>query len=234
MRRIPRSPHLLLAGFGLALLPAAAWAADTQLWTTAIVQGAVASGPGVQPMVWMEVQSRLNNDVSHLGQAIVRPGFGLRFGPDFNFLFGYQFQRNISLAGKVVDEHRMWQQLTVPLYRDPDHLIVTTRWRLEERNVEAGQDLGWRARAMVRLQAPLRGRGSAGPLLWSEALVGLNDTDWGQHQGLGQLRAFAGAVVPLNRHLNLEAGYMAQFDRTPGHYRTNNVASVTLNYRLGS
>lgn len=223
----------LFPALAIMLVPVAAHAGDTQLWTTGIVQGAVGAGTGTQPMVWMEVQSRLGNDVSHLTVFTVRPGFGLRFGPDFNALFGYQYQRNTPLAGRNIDEHRMWQQLTLPLYRDPEHLIFTTRLRLEERNVTVGHDLGWRARVMLRMQVPLHGRGSAGPLLWSEAFFGLNDTDWGQHHGLNQVRAFAGGVFPVSKHLNLEAGYMAQFDRTPGRYRRNNVVSLTLNYRLG-
>lgn len=218
----------------IMLAPVAAQAGDTQLWTTAIVQGAIGSGTGTQPMVWMEVQSRVGNDISHLNQVIIRPGFGLRFGPDFNALFGYQFQRNSPLNGRDTLEHRMYEQLTLPLYRDPEHLLITTRLRLEQRSIVDAHDLGWRGRAMLRMQAPLHGRGSAGPLLWSEALVGLNDTDWGQRHGLGQVRAFAGGVIPVSKHLNLEAGYMAQFDRTPGRYRRNNVISLTLNYRLGS
>jgi hypothetical protein len=218
----------------IVLVPVAAQAGDTQLWTTAIVQGAIGSATGAQPMVWMEVQSRVGNDVSHLSQLIVRPGFGVRFGPDFNALFGYQFQQNTPLGGRTIDEHRMWQQLIFPLYRDPEHLILITRLRLEQRSIVGAQDLGWRARAMLRMQAPLNGRGSAGPLLWSEALIGLNDTDWGQHNGLNQVRAFVGGVFPVSKRLSLEAGYMAQFDRTPGRYRRNNVISLTLNYRLGT
>jgi len=217
----------------LCLLPVAARADDTQLWTNFVVQGPVGPGPGVQPMVWMEVQPRFGNNVSRLGTMIVRPGFGLRFAPDFNVLFGYHYQRNTPLIGADTTEHRMWQQLMLPLYRDPEALILLSRWRLEERSIVGRQDLGWRVRAMLRAQMPLNGRGSAGPLAWSEAFIGLNDTDWGQRSGLRQVRAFGGALVPLNKHLNLEAGYMAQFERVPGGTRTAHVANVMLNYRLG-
>lgn len=185
-------------------------------------------------MVWMEMQTRVGNDVSHLNQTIIRPGFGVRFGPDFNLLFGYQFQHNSPEAGRATTEHRMYEQLTLPLYRDPARLIVLTRWRLEQRSYESGQDLGWRARGMVRMQAPLHGAGSVSALLWSEAFVGLNETDWGQRSGLRQIRAFGGGLIPLNKRLNLETGYMAQFDRTPGRYRVNHVVNVMLNYRIGN
>jgi len=224
---------LRLLAAGLCLLPATAHADDTQLWTTAVVQGPIDTGPGLKPMVWMEVQTRTANDVSHLQQIILRPGFGVRLGPDFNLLFGYQYQGNTPRGGRATNEHRLYQQLTLPLYRDPANLVILSRWRLEERSIENAQDLGWRLRAMVRLQAPLHGAGSPSVLAWSEAFIGLNDTDWGQRSGFGQLRVFGGSLVPLNNRLNLEAGYMAQIERMPGGTRVNHVANLALNYRIG-
>lgn len=226
---------LCLAAMLLAAPPAAARANDTQLWTSEIVQGPVEPGAGPKPMIWLELQQRIGGDISHLNEIIVRPGFGIRIAPDFLVLAGYHFQHNDPENGRGTTEHRIWQQLTLPLYRDPAHLILLTRLRLEERSVAGAgaQDLGWRARAMLRMQIPLNGRGSAGPLLWSEALIGLNDTDWGQRSGIHQVRAFGGAIIPLNKHLNFEGGYMAQILRGPGRDRVNHVANLTLNYRLG-
>jgi hypothetical protein len=184
-------------------------------------------------MIWLETQQRLGGDVSHLDQFSVRTGFGMRFAPDFTALAGYQFQRNSPEGGRISNEHRMWEQLTLPLYRDPAHLILLTRLRLEQRSIEGAQDLGWRARAMLRLYAPLHGRSSAGPLLWSEALIGLNDTDWGQRSRVQQVRVFAGALAPVSRRLNFEGGYMAQVLRGTGPDRVNHALNLTLNYRIG-
>ena len=226
--------HVLLAAL-LALAPVAVHAADdTQLWTTFVVQGPIETGTTVKPIVWIEVQPRFTNDVSRLGQLVVRPGFGLRFAPDFHLLFGIQYQHNTPENGRDTTENRTYEQLTLPLYRDPAKLILTTRLRLEQRSIETAHDLGWRARAMLRAQIPLNGRGSAGPLVWSEAFVGLNDTDWGQRSGLRQIRTFAGGSFPVTRRLNFEAGYMAQFDRAPSNYHVNHVANLSFNYRLGN
>ena len=225
----------LLAAFALAVLPAAARAGDdVQIWASAIAQGPIETGSRVKPMLWLEVQSRFANDVSQLGTFILRPGVGLRFGPDLHIIFGYQFQQNSPLNGRETSEHRMWEQVTVPLYRDPERLILLARLRLEQRSTVGAQDLGWRGRAMLRAQIPLNGRGSAGPLLWSEAFVGFNDTDWGQRSGLRQVRAFAGGLIPLGKRLNFEAGYMARFDRGPGNDHVSHVANLALNYRLGN
>jgi hypothetical protein len=184
-------------------------------------------------MLWLEVQPRFGNDVSGLNQVILRPGLGVRLAPDLTLLAGYHFQRNTPPQGVATDEHRVWQQLLFPVVRDPERLVLLARLRLEQRSIVGAQDLGWRLRTMLRMQVPLAGRGSAGPLLWAEAFTGFNDTDWGQQSGVRQVRAFAGALVPINRRLNLEGGYMAQIERRTGGDRVNHVANVMLNYRLG-
>ncbi|PZN97195.1 MAG: DUF2490 domain-containing protein [Alphaproteobacteria bacterium] len=226
----------LLIGLAVAWLAAnsaAARADDTQLWGSLIAQGPIAPGAGAKPMVWLELQPRFDENISRRGELIVRPGFGVRLAPDLLVLAGYHYQNSARDGAASVTEHRMWQQLSLPLIRDPERIILLTRLRLEQRIVNGSQDLGWRARAMLRLQLPLGGRGTAGPLFWSEALVGLNDTDWGQRSRVQQVRAFGGALVPLDRRLNFEAGYMAQIQRGPGADRVNHVANLTLNYRLG-
>lgn len=217
-----------------AALPSAARADDVQLWTTALAIGPITPGGGVQPMVHLEFQPRFGNDVSQITQTIARAGFGVRIAPDFTILAGYQYQRNDPAGRAGSDEHRMWQQLLFPIRRDPERLILLARLRLEQRSIASRQDLGWRARAMLRLQLPLNGRGSAGPLLWGEALVPLNDTDWGQRRNSPQFRQFVGALVPLNDRINLEAGYMAQVEVFPGATRVNHVGNLLLSYRLGN
>jgi hypothetical protein len=226
-----------LRGLTLALLaaalPTAAHADDVQLWTTALAIGPITPGAGVQPMLHLEYQPRFANDVSRMTQMIVRAGFGVRIAPDLTILAGYHYQRNDPANGVRSDEHRMWQQMLFPIHRDPERLILLARLRLEQRSIASAQDLGWRGRAMLRLQLPMNGRGSAGPLLWSEALVPFNDTDWGQRRNAPQFRNFIGALVPINARMNLEAGYMAQVEVFPGKDRVNHVANLLLSYRLG-
>jgi hypothetical protein len=229
---LARRRRAIAAALALGV-PGAAHAGDTQLWATALAQGPIVAGAGAKPMVWLEVQPRFGEDVSHLNNLIVRPGFGIWLAPDFNVLAGYHLQRNTPAGGTATTEHRMWQQLLVPIVRDPARIILLARLRLEQRSLDNGQDLGWRLRTMLRLQLPLHGRGSAGPLFWSEALTGLNDTDWGQQGGLRQVRSFAGVLVPIDKRLNFEGGYMAQYERLSGGDRVNHVANLTLNYRLG-
>jgi hypothetical protein len=117
--------------------------------------------------------------------------------------------------------------------RRDNGFALITRWRLEQRTFENADDLGWRLRMLWRVQQPLHGPGTAGPLAWAETFVAFNDTDWGARSGFDQQRVFVGWLQPLGKRLNFEAGYMAQHINRPGPNATNHVLNLTLNRRLG-
>ena len=146
---------------------------------------------------------------------------------------GYHYQHNNPAPGITSDEHRFWQQLMAPVVRRNNGFALVTRWRLEQRTFENASDLGWRMRMLWRVQQPLDGPGTAGPLAWSETFLALNSTDWGARGGFDQQRSFVGWLQPVGRRLNLEAGYLHQHVRRPGPDAGNHVLSLTLNRRLG-
>lgn len=219
-------PLLVALAAGLAL-PAAAQ--DVQNWSTLIAQGPVAG----RTLLWAELQSRFDQDISRFGVGIVRVGVGVRLRHDVDLMAGYHFQHNDLADGGTRDEHRAWQQVQAPLIRRENGFILITRWRLEQRSIVGADDLGWRLRGQLRLVQPLNGRGSAGPLLQSETFVALNSTDWGARGGLDSQRTLIGWLQPLSPHLNLEAGYMHVYTRRQGRDTGNHVISLTLNRRLG-
>lgn len=221
MRRIAAAVALLAAA------PAPAADVDTQQWTTLIVQGPV----GGRAVALVEVQPRLTDDVSRLGQLILRGGVGLTLASGVTLLAGYHYQRNDDDRG-LTHEHRAWQQVQAPLWRGGGGRTLVTRWRLEERTFVGAGDLGWRLRGRLTLALPLTGPGSFGPLLHSEGFVTFNDTDWGQQRGLDQWRNFIGVSMPLTRLLSLEAGYMNQYLWRRQGDRSNHIANITLSWRL--
>lgn len=212
----------------LALTGPAA-AQDVQNWTSLIAQGRV----GGRAVVWGELQSRLEGDMNRFAVGIVRVGAGVRLRGDVDLMAGYQYQYNDFGGGITRDEHRLWQQVQAPLVRSANGFVFTTRWRLEERTIVGAQDLGWRLRGFFRAVQPLRGKGSAGPLLQSETFFAMNDTDWGARAGFDQQRTLIGWVQPLSPRLNLEAGYMYVYLNRPGRNPGNHILSITLNRRLG-
>lgn len=212
-----------------ALLATPAAAQDVQSWNTLLVQGPVDG----KLLLWAEVQPRFTNDASRLGQFVARGALGVRLKNDVDLHAGYHFQQNSPAGGRSSTEHRLWQQIMAPVIRRDNGFALITRWRLEERTFENASDTGLRLRIMWRVQQPLHGKGSAGPLAWSETFVAMNSTDWGARAGLDQQRSFVGWLQPLNRRLNLEAGYMHQHIQRPGRDPGNHVISILLNHRLG-
>ncbi len=214
----------------LALFMAVPVAAqDVQSWNTLLAQGPVSG----RLLLWAELQPRFTSDASRLGQFIARTAVGVRLKNDIDLHAGYHFQRNTPAPGIRTDEHRGWQQVQAPLIRRSNGFALITRWRMEERTFVGSDDLGWRLRALLRAQMPLGGKGSAGPLVWSETFVALNSTDWGARAGIDQQRSFVGWLQPLSPRLNLEAGYMHQLLNRPGPNPGNHILSLTLNRRLG-
>lgn len=211
------------------LLAAPAAAQDVQSWNTLLVQGPVDG----KLLLWAEAQTRLSNDLDRVGTVIGRVGLGVRTKNDIDFHAGYQYQHNNPAPGISSDEHRFWQQVMGPVLRRQNGFALITRWRLEERTFEGAQDTGLRLRVFWRVQMPLHGRGTAGPLLISETFVALNSTDWGARGGFDQQRTFVGWLQPLSKRLNLEAGYMLQHLNRPGNNPNNQVINLTLNRRLG-
>jgi len=211
------------------LLAAPVAAQDVQSWNTLLLQGPVDG----KLLLWAEVQPRFTNDADRLGQFVVRGALGVRLKNDIDLHAGYHFQHNNPAPGVTSDEHRFWQQVMAPVVRRDNGFALITRWRLEQRTFEGADDLGWRLRIQFRVQQPLRGKGTAGPLAWSETFVALNSTDWGARGGLDQQRSFIGWLQPLGKRLNLEAGYMHQHLNRPGRNPGNHVINLTLNRRLG-
>ena len=214
----------------LALVLAAPTAAhDVQSWTTFVAQGPVDGNL----LVSAEVQSRLDQDMSHFAGWTVRFGVGVRLAHNVNVMAGYHFQHNDLGEGLTRDEHRAWEQVQVPVIRRANGFALINRWRLEQRSIVGAQDLGWRLRMQWRLVQPLHGSGSAGPVLQSETFVALNDTDWGAHAGLDSQRSFVGWLQPLGPNLSLEAGYLNIYQHRLAGNSDNHVLNITLNRRLG-
>ncbi len=219
--------HLFVSAAILASVPATAQ--DLQSWNTLLLQGPVDG----KLLLWAEFQPRFTNDGSRLGQVIARGAVGVRLKNDIDLHAGYHFQHNNPAPDVSSDEHRLWQQVSGPVIRKSGGFALITRWRLEQRMFEGANDTGWRLRILWRVQQPLKGPGTAGPLAWAETFVALNSTDWGARGGFDQQRVFAGWLQPLSPRLNLEAGYLYQHINRPGPNAGNHVINLTLNRRLG-
>lgn len=218
-----------LAAVAALALAAPAAAQDVQSWNTLQVQGPISG----RLLLLADVSARYADDLSRNNVAFGRIGLGVRTASGFDLHAGYQYQLNIPATGPSRHENRLWQQVQTTVLRRPNGLTLVNRWRLEERWFNTGNDAGLRLRAQLRLQVPLHGKGSAGPLVIVENFINLNDADWGQRAGLDQHRSFVGWVQPVSPRFTVEAGYMHVYLNRPGRNPGNHVLSLTLSRRLG-
>lgn len=212
----------------LAIATPAHAQADGQAWPAVIVQGKIKGNA----LFWLEAQPRITDDAQRLGQLLIRAAIGVQLGKRSSMLSGYAFIRTDPIDRPVTSEHRLWQQVLLPLSRDGAPLTITGRTRLEERFVEGSGSVGWRLRQQVRLQHKLGNTSRLSAVVWSEPFYNLNTTDWGQRAGWDQVRTFGGIAIPISKQVTLEPGYLNQTVFRPGATRHNHIANVWLIVRL--
>lgn len=224
--------RLVCRGYSVILLnlctcPLAAQDHDFQQWTLMVAQGPIKDDLLVQA----EIQPRITNDASRLGQFQISPAIGYRISQRVTVYVGYMFVDTDPVDRLAFDEHRIYQHIVYPLGKIDD-IAITARTRIEARMVTGAEDLGWRFRQQIRAQKPIGQVQGTMLVLWSEAFYNLNDADWGPRQGLDRWRNFLGVGVPLAQGVVLEPGYLNQTVFRRGEDRLDHIASVTLFYRF--
>jgi len=218
---------LTLAGFALASAGAArASDEDGQLWSIVNASRAINDKTTLN----LDTQARFTNDASRLGQTIIRPSIGWRLDGAKTASLGYAYVQTRPQGRPTTHEHRGWQQLSFRIAGDGKGATLTGRTRLEQRWVEGRDGAGWCIRQQVRVTTPLKDgvRGVA----WTEAFVGLNETQWGQRDGLHLWRSFAGVSVPLSKTVTLEPGYLHQRAYRTGPDAVTHAAAVWINLQF--
>lgn len=216
-----------LAALAPALLLAAPAQAeeDIQGWAAATATVPVDD----RLVIWLEAQGRFSDDITRLGQVLIRPGVGYKVSTATTVFVGYAYVRTSPEGGAVMQEHRIWQQATWRALGNGRTVTLSGRSRLEQRFVEGTGDVGVRFRQLLRLTVPIDKQGVQA-VGWTEGFFGLNDTQAGQRAGFDRMRNFAGVLLPVNDTMRLEPGYMNEYVRRRGtDDRVNHIASVTMN-----
>lgn len=222
-----RSAGALIALVGLASAPARASERDRQLWNTVTAVGKL----GQDAEIGLDVSARYSEDMSHLGQFLVRPTVTYQISPTVSVTGGYVYSRNDTSTDVPSHEHRALQQILVRLLRTERGVELATRIRVEQRVREGQPGVAFRLRQQLRAQLPLgetglRATGSC------EVLVEANGPDWGPRRGIEQLRAAAGLILPISKALSAEAGYMNMRQFRRGENRVNDIATLALAARF--
>lgn len=200
---------------------------DEGQWNAFFSQGDLGSSSRLK--WWFDGHLRLLDDAGGFNQSIVRPGIGWSLTDDLVVWGGYGWIHTSPLTGDNFNEHRIWQQFTWS--GGNDDLKFALRPRLEQRFVEAGDDVGVRFRQLVRVHHPLRSKPRLTLIAWDEVFIHLNDTDWGAETGFDQNRLFLG--FGWKQHpdcrLRTEIGYLNQTINTrAGPDRVNHILSINF------
>ncbi|MCB1845782.1 MAG: DUF2490 domain-containing protein, partial [Halioglobus sp.] len=159
-------------------------------------------------------------------QSALWPSLGYALDPCMSVWAGYGYTLTDPDEGSNRHEHRWWQQFTWSAKRW-DWGSLSLRSRLEQRNIESADDVGWRFRQRFQLAVPFPNHDVT--LITSvEHFINLRDTDWGARSGFGQLRSYIGVRMPITDKLTLEAGYMNQHINRSNEDAVNHIASLRL------
>jgi len=200
---------------------------DFQQWTLLVAQGRINENIVLQA----EVQPRLTDDASRLGQIQISPSLGYKFTKKVTGVAGYMFVHTDPADRPAKDEHRLFQQIAYPIGKLSD-ASFTARTRLEERMIVNSQDVVWRLRQQVRAQVPLTERSGPVLVVWSEGFYNLNNGDWGARAGFDRWRNFLGVDVTVGKHLTLEPGVIEQVVFRKGSDHFDHIANMTMTYRF--
>jgi len=200
---------------------------DFQQWTLLVAQGRI----NEKIVLQAEVQPRLTDDASRLGQIQISPSLGYKFTKKVTGVAGYMFAHTDPADRPAKDEHRLYQQIAYPIGKLGD-ASFTARTRLEERMIVNSQDVVWRLRQQVRAQVPLTERTCPVLVVWSEGFYNLNNGDWGARAGFDRWRNFLGVDVNIGKHLTLEPGVIEQVVFRKGSDHFDHIANMTMTYRF--
>ena len=200
---------------------------DAGAWINLTAMGSLKG----RALYFVEVQPRFAEDRPHLSQLLLRGGIGWKLSDAVSVYAGYLHLIQPVEGGHDRNEERPFAQLNWSLGSLAGGTLAM-RQRLEFRSVSTGSELGWRLRSMLRYVHPLGASTAPRALVSVEPFIAFDDTDWGQHKGLDQVRTFAGLEVPLAGKSTIEVGYLNQAIDGPGRAnRMNHVAAVSLFYR---
>jgi len=180
-----------------------------------------------------DVQQRFQDSGDRLSLLVFGGQIGYKLNARWSLSGGYMWVPIFGPARNRVrqDEHRLLQQINYasPL---PHNFMFSMRARIEERFLEAGDDVSLRFRELLRLTAPLSEKANSPYwILWNEVHYNLNSTEPGPQQGFNQNRAFAGLGIQPVKSVKVELGYVNHYNHRPGNTdRINHVVQLSADY----
>ena len=181
--------------------------------------------PGLsKARLWLEGQSRWNEDWRHWYQGVVRVALGYSLSDRATVWLGYTYVPT-DLQGKTpVGQQEVWPALRYVL---PTEIGTFTFRTMLETNFIRGNDPRFHPRQLIRFMRPLEAEPRLSLVLWDEVLLRANSTEWGGAAGFSQNRAFIGGSWSFSPLIRVELGYMNQYFDGLDH-RTQTIQNILL------
>lgn len=177
--------------------------------------------------IWLEGQSRFDDDWGHWYQGMVRAAVGYSLSDRATIWAGYTWLPTQNIGKAYNSQQDVW-----PAFR---YILPTGYGTFMFRTmVEAnflrgnGDDVRIRPRQMVRFMHPFEFEPRLNLVLWDEFFVKANATPSGGKSGFDQNRAFAGMGWTFNKNFRFEAGYLNQYLENPAHSGTNTMHHLIM------
>jgi hypothetical protein len=176
---------------------------DSQVWGTLNASVALPSGLKLQNETVVR-----SGDARGLYEVEDNLMLGYQADPHVTLWLGYTHDPQYLHGAFNVMERRFRQQVSLDNIARIGPATLSGRLRLEERWRQGQAGTGWRFRPGVRATLPLIGKAKL--QLNHESFINLNTTGFQRTEGYDRMRNWASVVVPLNKRINAEVGYLNQ------------------------
>lgn len=157
-----------------------------------------------------EVNPRIQENVTHINQLLVRPSIGYQINKNWSIWQGYAWVTNYIPS--FISEQRIWEQILYEReFEKFPRFSLSNRTRLEERFIQKVHGTPVRARNMLRFQYALDKNKRYSAVLYDEPFIDLSTHHAGPQAGIDQNRLFLGLNHKFNNYISAEGGYLMQY-----------------------
>ena len=178
----------------------------------------------------LEINPRIQKNVTHINQLLVRPSIGYQLTKNLSVWQGYGWVT--FYIPRFVREERLWQQLLHE--KEFSKFTLTNRFRLEERFIQDISGVPLRARYLLRGLYPLGKSKKWAFVTADELFVNLDSHFRGPQAGIDQNRFFVGLRRKISENVSLEGGYQMQYinSLSPIVDKLNHIILVNMYFNL--
>ncbi len=190
---------------------------DSGSWEQVVVEGSLGIvDPSLdRARVWLEAQSRTDNNFTNEYQGMARAGLGYSLTDRSTIWAGYTYLPTQNITAATPDAKFKGQQDAFSAFR----YVMPTKFgtfsfrTMFEANFMPYNNnaVRYRPRQMVKFMHPMEFEPRLSLISWDEFFLRANTTPTGGQSGFDQNRAFVGVGWTFNKNFRAEGGYLNQY-----------------------